>query len=275
MTKTITTVKTPLFAAVGAGDIAAESLGGIVKDARRAAGSRASDVQARIDRARGRVVALQEQVPSELAGLRGRVGSAELRKQADAYLQSARTAYGTLAQRGESRVERLREQALAEERVVGAVSAVSRRATEVRALVNRFGAKASDATIQVASAAGVLADETKETLAAVPEVVADEAAAARESAEAAAEEVVAKVEDAVADAEQNVAKAEAKATEAAGSADSAAATAPKAAPRRRRATSKPAGTTATTSRARKPQASAAEGKAASAKAASSKAESAE
>ncbi|WP_278313628.1 hypothetical protein [Lolliginicoccus levis] len=258
MTKSITTVKTPLFAAVGAGDIAAESLGGIVKDARRAASSRASDVQARIDRARGRVVALQEQVPTELAGLRGRVGSTDLRKQADTYLQSARTAYGTLAQRGESRVERLREQ----ERVAEAVSVVSRRATEVRALVNRFGAKASDVTSQTASSAGVLADETKETLAAVPDVVADEAAAARESAEVAAENVVAKVEDAVADAEQKVAEAEEKVAEAAGSADGDAAAAPKPAPRRRRATSKPAGTTAATPRARKPRASTAESKAA-------------
>ncbi|MBD8505960.1 hypothetical protein HT102_05620 [Hoyosella sp. G463] len=261
MTKTITTVKTPLFAAVGAGDFAAESLGGIVKDARRAAGSKASDVQARIDRARGRVLALQDQVPTELAGLRGRVGSTELRKQADAYLQSARTAYGTLAQRGESRVERLREQALAEERVVGAVTVVARRATEVRALVNRFGTKASDATTRAASAAGVLADETKETLASVPEVVADEAAEARESAESAAEGVVAKVQDVVADAEAKVAEAEteAKAAEAAESEDAAT---PKAAPRRRRATSKPAGTSAT--RARKPRASAAGSKAPSA-----------
>ncbi|GGC74674.1 hypothetical protein IEU95_16355 [Hoyosella rhizosphaerae] len=226
--KAVDSVKTPLFVAVGAGDYAVETLGGFVKDLRRFAGNAATDTQARLDRTRDRLVSLPSQVPSDLSELRGRLSRDELKKQAEAYVQTASETYSALAERGETRVEQLRLQPLVETRVNDAVEVtgeaieeLTRRSRLVRELalravtkisgksqqavgaasekVSEVADKAAESASDVVEAASDFADEAKETLAAAVDSVEAEASVAKAElkaeAEAAADAVVAKAEE--------------------------------------------------------------------------------
>lgn len=215
MAKTIDSVKTPLFAAVGAGDLAVEAVGGFVKDLRGRAATAATDTQARAQRTRELIASLPAQVPNDLTELRSRLNKDDLRKQAESYLHNAAETYGELAHRGETRVgelrkqhavdarlseaERLSEEAIEEltrrsrfvrdfaTRVVGRIGARSEKATEaVSSAKNKAIAGVAEAHETVADRVADIADETRETLATA------EVAAAKT-----AEKAVAAVKDAL------------------------------------------------------------------------------
>ncbi|MBB3037510.1 hypothetical protein [Hoyosella altamirensis] len=200
MARTIESVKTPLFAAVGAGDLAVEAVGGFVKDLRGRAATAATDTQARAQRTREIISSLPSQVPSDLSELRARINGDDLRKQAESYLHNAAGTYGELAQRGEGRIESIRRQPVLEARLSEAAGAteeaieeLTRRSRFVRDFATRAvgriasrSEKAVDAAskqaAQVAGAASETASRAAETVADVKDTVVAEAAEVRDAA---------------------------------------------------------------------------------------------
>jgi heparin binding hemagglutinin HbhA len=91
--------RTPLLAALGAGDLAAKAVVEALNKARSAVNERAETAKSAVD-----------ELPGELNGLRDRLDPAELRKLVDAYTQSAVQLYSYLAEQGEQTLEKLRAQ---------------------------------------------------------------------------------------------------------------------------------------------------------------------
>lgn len=120
--------RTPLYAALGAGELATEAVRDYVVKARSEAGGQAKDVQTRINELQTRLAELQarlaevrgqartqlrtrvSELPEDMAELRGRLDAAELRQALERYLQSLQATYERLATRGEATATRLREQ---------------------------------------------------------------------------------------------------------------------------------------------------------------------
>lgn len=88
--------RTPLLAALGAGDLAAQALLEAVNKVRSQLNERAE--------------AARHELPNDLDELRGKLDPAELRKRVDAYSQTARQLYDFLAERGEETLHRLQDQ---------------------------------------------------------------------------------------------------------------------------------------------------------------------
>ncbi|MER7080283.1 heparin binding hemagglutinin HbhA [Saccharopolyspora kobensis] len=88
--------RTPLLAALGAGDLAAQALLEAVNKVRTQLNERAE--------------AARQELPSDLEELRGKLDPAELRKRVDAYSQTAKQLYDFLAERGEETLHRLQDQ---------------------------------------------------------------------------------------------------------------------------------------------------------------------
>jgi heparin binding hemagglutinin HbhA len=103
-------LKTPLFAAVGAADLALERVNEIVATLRERAGEARSDAEARVEESRARLTRIQEDLPSQFDEVRGRLSSDELRRFAENYADAAQTTYNKLVERGEIALERLRNQ---------------------------------------------------------------------------------------------------------------------------------------------------------------------
>jgi heparin binding hemagglutinin HbhA len=91
--------RTPLLAALGAGDLAAKAVVEALNKARNAVSERTESAKSAVD-----------ELPGELNGLRDRLDPAELRKLVDAYTQSALQLYSYLAEQGEQTLEKLRSQ---------------------------------------------------------------------------------------------------------------------------------------------------------------------
>ncbi|WP_024794095.1 hypothetical protein [Tomitella biformata] len=115
MSNPIENVKTPLFAAVGAGDYALQAVTEVATKLRERAEARTADWQAKAEETRERLQGLPEDVPTQISDLREKFTPEELRKVAEAYVQVATDLYNSLAERGEGAVERLRHQPLVEE----------------------------------------------------------------------------------------------------------------------------------------------------------------
>jgi heparin binding hemagglutinin HbhA len=90
--------KTPLLAAIGAGDFALNTVLGAVTDARTRAEERAENTRERFS-----------SIPEEIDELRGRLAPEELRKVAEAYVQAAAQIYVSLAERGGEALDRVRK----------------------------------------------------------------------------------------------------------------------------------------------------------------------
>ncbi|MER7013239.1 hypothetical protein ABT324_17615 [Saccharopolyspora sp. NPDC000359] len=88
--------RTPLLAALGAGDLAAQALLEAVGKVRTQLNERAE--------------AARQELPNDLEELRGKLDPAELRKRVDAYSQTAKQLYDYLAERGEETLHRLQDQ---------------------------------------------------------------------------------------------------------------------------------------------------------------------
>ncbi|MBB5910721.1 heparin binding hemagglutinin HbhA [Actinoalloteichus hymeniacidonis] len=158
--------RTPLLAALGAGDLAAKAVVDLLGKVRERVteGAEAARVSA-------------NGLPQDFDELRQKLDPAELRKLVDAYTQAALQLYGHLAERGEATLDRLRARPevqrawsqvetgveSAQERVEHVVDDVRELADDVLGKVTRttrsVGEKAANATEQ---AAEDLADATKE-----------------------------------------------------------------------------------------------------------------
>jgi heparin binding hemagglutinin HbhA len=87
--------KTPLLAALGAGDLAGKALTEALAKARTQVNERAEAARTAVD---------------ELPGLREKLDPSELRKLVDTYTTAAANLYSYLAEHGEETLEKLREQ---------------------------------------------------------------------------------------------------------------------------------------------------------------------
>jgi len=92
-------VRTPLLAAIGAGDVATQAVIDAVQKAR-------TQFTERAEQARGVV----DDLPTDVTSLRAKLDPAELRKLVDTYTDAATKLYQYLTEHGEQAVERLRSQ---------------------------------------------------------------------------------------------------------------------------------------------------------------------
>ncbi|MBV8966165.1 MAG: heparin-binding hemagglutinin, partial [Mycobacteriaceae bacterium] len=115
-TPTAEDLKAPLFAAVGAADLALERVNEIVTALRERAGDARTDASDRVEETRGRIAKLREELPQRSEELRGRLSGDELRRAAESYREQATELYNELIERGEAALERLRSQPGFEER---------------------------------------------------------------------------------------------------------------------------------------------------------------
>ncbi len=99
-------VKTPLLAALGAGEAAASAATDALAKARARATERRAATQAQGEKVQERISAL----PTELTGLRERLNGEELRKLFDNLGEQVKNAYVDLAARGEQTWSRIRQQ---------------------------------------------------------------------------------------------------------------------------------------------------------------------
>jgi heparin binding hemagglutinin HbhA len=99
-------VKTPLLAALGAGEAAAAAAVDALTKARSRATESRDATQARAEKLQERI----SELPTDLGGLRSRLNGEELRKLLDTLAEQAKNSYVELAQRGESTWERIRQQ---------------------------------------------------------------------------------------------------------------------------------------------------------------------
>ena len=118
-------LKAPLFAAVGAADLALERVNEIVLALRERAEDARTDASSRVEETRGRITRLQEELPQRAEELRGRLSGDELRRAAEGYREQATDLYNDLITRGETALERLRNQPGFEERRARAEQAFS------------------------------------------------------------------------------------------------------------------------------------------------------
>jgi heparin binding hemagglutinin HbhA len=107
---TIDELRTPLLAALGAADLALATVNELLSELRDRAGETRSDTRSRVEDSRARLTRLQEDLPAQLRGLRGRFTPEELRSAAEGYVEAASTRYAELVERGEAALERLRSQ---------------------------------------------------------------------------------------------------------------------------------------------------------------------
>lgn len=106
-------VRTPVYAYIGANDLAIEAATGIVSDLRRRATETAAELQEKASNLQGRAAEVPERVqavPADVQALLDKYNPEELRKVAEAYVQVAAGIYSGLATRGEDVVTRLRKE---------------------------------------------------------------------------------------------------------------------------------------------------------------------
>jgi heparin binding hemagglutinin HbhA len=120
-------VRTPLLAALGAGDLATKAVIDAVNKARTKVGEGTTSAKETVDT-----------LPRDLAGLRDRVDPAELRKLVDEYTEAAQKLYQKLADQGEDALTKLK----ADPRVGKAIDQVEE---AIATLQERVGDVAGDA----------------------------------------------------------------------------------------------------------------------------------
>lgn len=128
VTDALEQARTPLYAVLGAGDLATEAVRDYVAKARGEAAGQAkevqADVQAKVTDLQTRLAELQDrlvevraqvrtkvgELPDDVAELRGKFEPAELRTALESYVRSLQEMYERLATRGETAAEKLRKQ---------------------------------------------------------------------------------------------------------------------------------------------------------------------
>ncbi|MFR9730348.1 hypothetical protein ACL03H_14060 [Saccharopolyspora sp. MS10] len=162
--------RTPLLAALGAGDLAAQTIADTLAKLRTRLNDSASGVS---------------ELPHDL---KERFDPAELRKRVDAYTQSAVQLYGYLAERGETTFERLQSQPQVQQawsQLDSAVGDARGLADDVLGKVTRttrsWGEKAAETTQHASTAAAGKVRETAADVADTVEQAGGEAATATRS----------------------------------------------------------------------------------------------
>jgi hypothetical protein len=89
-------LKAPLFAAVGAVDLALATMTEFVANLRERAEDAREDRRSRVEESRARLTKLQEELPEQFAELWGKFTGDELRKAAEGYLEAANSRYNDL-----------------------------------------------------------------------------------------------------------------------------------------------------------------------------------
>ncbi|MCT2585711.1 hypothetical protein [Actinophytocola gossypii] len=160
-------LRTPLLAALGAGDLATQAV-------RDAVGKTRTRVNDSAGAARGAV----DELPRDLAGVRDRLDPAELRKLVDEYTDAAQKLYQKLADQGEDALDKLKaqpqvrraldqlEEAIAtlQERVGDVAGDARELADEVLAKVTRQTRSVGEKTARDAQKVAAEAAETIEEL---------------------------------------------------------------------------------------------------------------
>ncbi|WP_433870418.1 hypothetical protein [Saccharopolyspora sp. CA-218241] len=173
--------RTPLLAALGAGDLAAQTLLDAVQKVRTQLNERAE--------------AAQRDLPTDLGELRGRLDPAELRKRVDSYTRSARELYDYLAERGGETLDRIQAQPqvkVAQDKVQDTAEDVRDVADDVLGKVTRntrsAGEKAARQTEEAAAEAAEKVQEAGAKAASSTRSTARKAANKTESARGSASE---------------------------------------------------------------------------------------
>lgn len=190
---TLDDLKTPLFAALGAGDYAYEAVSEVVEKLRAAATDASKDFQTKVEEAQAKVeeaagsaqtklTEAKDGLPKDVDELRAKFTADELRKVAAAYIQVATDIYESLAERGETAFERLTSGSVIEDATEQATKAYN---SAVELTESSLGQVAT-ATKQVGERAAKLVGRA-----------GDEVEAAADKAEAAVEETTAKAATAV------------------------------------------------------------------------------
>jgi len=184
--------RTPLYAVLGAGDLASEAVRDYVAKARADASGQAKDVQTRVNDLQAKLSELQDrlvdvrtqvrtrvgELPDEVTELRGKLEPAELRHALENYVQSLQDLYERLATRGEAAVAKLREKP----RVKKAIDRVEEAADTTEDRVGKFVEDARELTYEVLGRVGRRTRSVGEKAANRAEKVADEVAEAVEEA---------------------------------------------------------------------------------------------
>ena len=150
-------LRTPLLAALGAGDLATQAVRDAVNNART-----------RVNEGAGAAKGAVDELPRDLAGVREKLDPAELRKLVDEYTEAAQKLYQKLADQGEDTLNKLRaqpqvrkaldqlEEAIAtlQERVGSASGDARELADEVLAKVTRRTRSLGEKTARAAEKAG-------------------------------------------------------------------------------------------------------------------------
>jgi len=164
--------RTPLLAALGAGDLATKAVIEALNKAKHTIDERAEAAKTAVD-----------ELPTELSGLREKLDPAELRKLVDAYTQSALHLYTYLAEQGEATLEKLRAQpqvqkatAQVEEVVEAAQKRAESAAADARELADDVLGKVTRRTRSVGEKAAVAIDDAAESLAETVEEVGGDVA---------------------------------------------------------------------------------------------------
>ena len=205
--------RTPLYAVLGAGDLATEAVRDYVTKARGEATDQAKDVQARVTDLQTRLGELQDrlvevraqvrtkvgELPDDVAELRGKLEPTELRGALESYVQSLQDVYERLAARGETAADKLRRQPkvkqaihrveatadTAEDRVGKLVDDAREIADDVLGRVTRrtrsVGEKTAIATEKAADATADAVRKTADTAADAVEEAGDDAASTTRS----------------------------------------------------------------------------------------------
>jgi len=196
MTEALEQARTPLYAVLGAGDLATEAVRDYVAKARTEAGGQAKDVQTRVNELQVKLAELQDrlvevrsqvrtqvrtrvnELPEDVAELRGKLDAGELRQALENYVQSLQDLYDRLATRGESTVDKLRQQP----QVKRAIDRVEDVADTTEDRVGKFVEDARELTYEVLGRVSRRTRTAGEQAAQTTEKVADEVASAVEEA---------------------------------------------------------------------------------------------
>ncbi|WP_019202130.1 hypothetical protein [Tsukamurella sp. 1534] len=168
-------LRTPLFAALGAGDYAYEAVSDVIEKLRGSADGASKDFEARVEEAKTKLTEARDGLPKDVDELRAKFTPEELRKVAAAYIQVATDIYESLAERGESTYERIKSGAVIED-ATGQATKAYNQAVE---LTESSLGQVADAAKQVGERAAKLVNRAGEETADVAEKAADKAAEAK------------------------------------------------------------------------------------------------
>ncbi|PXW31624.1 hypothetical protein [Nocardia sp. 348MFTsu5.1] len=247
MTRAERNLANPLYAAVGAGDLALKSVTDVITQLRERTETATETAQARFDETkttaqarfeetkttaqsrleetRERLSALPEEVPSNIDELRAKFTADELRKVAEAYIEVAANIYNSLAERGEETVVRLRatpaveEQLSRVEKVYGdavdltedTLGTISSQTRAVGQRAAKLAGLASDKIVDVAGEVEDVADKIEEATDNATDAINGAAGTVEAKARTASDSPAKKIAEAKAPAKAPAKKAPAKA----------------------------------------------------------------